>query len=285
MPDQQDLEREYSPSSMVDDITVFLDMYRDESAAARAQAPHTTVRHGPHPDDVVDLFPCAEDGAGPDLLHVFIHGGYWQQLGRRDASFPAVQLTEAGHHFASVEYTLAPEATLPQIVDQVGRSVRHLHDTVVSIDGQPLPLVVSGSSAGAHLAAMVAINHPDIVSGLVLLSGVYRLAPLLDTTVNDAVGMDLETAHAMSPQLLALPDSGRPIPAVLAVGEIETQTFKDHNRAFADRWAEHGHPCKHIEIDGRNHFDIVFDLADRHTRLGSVVAMLHAQVVRQHKAG
>lgn len=271
-----ELDREYSPSSMVDDIGVFLDAYRVGGEQARRTLPHVTLSYGRHPNDLVDLFPAASRAP---LLHVFIHGGYWQQLSRHDGSLLAPGVVSAGHHFASVDYTLCPAAPLPGLVDQVMRCIKFLRTHVCDMHGEPIPLVVSGHSAGAHLAAMAALRcAPGTIDGLVLISGVYDLVPLLQTSVNDAVGLDEATALRMSPLALSMarsagPDTAaaHPIDTVVVVGEIETDTFKSQSQAFTEAWSAAGHPATFSEIADRNHFDIVADVADRSAPLGALV--------------
>lgn len=282
-PLDPELDREYSPSSAVGgDISEFITRYAEDSAATRDTTPHMTLAFGAGPDDLVDLFP-ARNGA---LLHVHIHGGYWQQLSRRDASFHADNLVNRRVHFASVEYTLAPEAPLPDIVDQVVRALRFLRDYVRDAEGHPVPLLVSGHSAGAHLATMAAIQMaPGSISGLALVSGIWDLRPLLATTINDAVGMDHEVADAMSPMPSGLDgdptqrSTHRPIPTIAVVGEIETDTFIRNNADFADAWQQAGHPTEAATIEGRNHFDIVHDLTNARTELGRMLRTLERQVL------
>lgn len=283
-PFDPELDREYSPSSMVGgDISAFIAGYASHSARARSTTNHMTLAYGAGPDDLVDVFP-AVNGA---LLHVHIHGGYWQQLGRHDASFPAPGLVARQVHFAAIEYTLAPEAPLPDIVDQTVRSIRFLREYVRDEEGHPLPVILSGHSAGAHLATMAALTlAPGTLSGLVVISGIWDLRPLLATGINDALGMDHEVADAMSPMPSGLgPDPTRrtvhqPIPTVAVVGEVETDTFIANNNAFAEAWRAAGHPTESAVIADRNHFDIVHDLADDTTDLGQMLRTLEREVLR-----
>jgi arylformamidase len=124
------------------------------------------------------------------------------------------------------------------------------------------------------------------IAGLALMSGIYDVVPLVDTYINDAVGMDRDTARRNSP-LLQVTRAGDepassppapPIPAVIAWGEHETAAFKQQSTAFADAWQRSGAPVTRLEAAGRNHFDIVHDLADAATPLGAQVARLHERV-------
>jgi arylformamidase len=285
------LERDYSPSTCLDaPMTVegLLDAYRTESERARAIVPPRTYSYGSLPSERLDVF-----AAGPgSAAHVFVHGGYWQELGKDDSSFPAPGFVNRGISYVAVDYGLAPEFTLDRIVEQVRAAIGwvHAHADELGVDANQL--VVSGSSAGAHLAAMAALTDwparglpAEPISGMVLLSGIYDLDPLVDTYINDAVGMDHAAAARNSPLLhvpRADPASGRTpsarIPAVVAWGEHETDAFKRQSTAFAQAWQQSGNPVTRLEAAGRNHFDIVHDLADVATPLGAVVARLHEQL-------
>jgi arylformamidase len=267
------LEREYSPSSMVDDLEALETEYRTMSEAVRAALPPVTHRFGPSGDEVLDLFLAP----GSTALHVFIHGGYWQALSKDDASFPAAGFVADGVSYAALNYTLAPHAKLPEIIEQCRRAVGWLYEHADDLGFDRDQVVISGSSAGAHLAAMVACTDwhargvaGQPVKGLVLLSGVFELAPLIDTYINDAVGMSLSIANECSPLLIV---RSRPLmlPVIIAWGERETETFKRQSTAFAHALSAAGAEVSVLEIPGRNHFDVVHDLSDPTTVLGRKV--------------
>jgi arylformamidase len=277
------LEREYSPSSVLDSIEPFVRAYRHESLEALRRLPvRRDVRYGPGSDDRLDLAP-----AGPDApLLVFFHGGYWQELGKADSLFPAPGLVADGIAYAAVEYTLAPRAGLDQIVDQARRSVAFLagNAPALGFDGRRIHL--GGHSAGAQLAAMAMLTDwervaglaPGFVAGGVLVSGVYDLEPLLGTYINEALGLDVAAARRNSPLLLCGAGAGgvagrRPAlaPAIVSWGEIEPSEFGRQGRDFATAWAAAGGLVDELEVRGRNHFDILFDLAQPTTELGVAV--------------
>ena len=94
-------------------------------------------------------------------------------------------------------------------------------------------------------------------AGLVLLSGIYDLRPLVGTYINDALRMDQLEAMTLSPALRDL--AGFP-PTLVAWGEHETDEFKRQSRHFAQVLGQAGASIRTIEAAGRNHFDIVHDL-------------------------
>lgn len=249
----------YSPSSMVGgDLTPFLQAYRDLSAAAYATLPQVhTLAYGSRASQTLDLVVPA--AAEPGALHVFIHGGYWQELSKTDSFFAAPGTLSQGIAFAALEYTLAPHAGMDAIVAEVVMALRFLRARAGELGIDPARIVVSGSSAGAHLAAMAALElgADEQPAGLILLSGIYDLRPLLGIYVNDALGMDETTAIRNSPLLRHVSDFPR---CGIAWAENDTDEFKRQSRQFAQSLLSAGRDVQLLEVPGRNHFDIVHDL-------------------------
>ena len=250
-----DLEREYSPSSRVGgDSGPFMAEYEAGSAAARALlADRMTVLA----DGTVLM---VEDASAP--LLIFIHGGYWQALSAAASVSLAPAALARGWSFAAVEYTIAPQGRVPQMVRECAAALAALASAV-----SPSSVVLAGHSAGAHLAAMVSLVSaaPLPIDRTVLLGGVFDLRPLLQTTVNDPLGLDDASAAAMSPQLLPVVATHG---VVVTWGDNETDAFKDQSRAYAAHLAAAGVEVVAFECCGRHHFDIMDDLVDSGTELG-----------------
>ena len=128
-------------------------------------------------------------------------------------------------------------------------------------------IILSGSSAGAHLAACVLQAAADNAQGLnsqlfaqaILFSGVYDLRPLVDTYVNAPLGLNMATAATLSPGL----NSNRCLPSCLVVwGANETSEFKRQSQQYATFLAADSVPVESLEIAQRNHFDVVYELAN-----------------------
>lgn len=250
-----DLEREYSPSSRVGgDSAPFVAAYRSESAAARELlADRLTVLDGG-----TNL--VVEDPSAP--LLVFIHGGYWQALSAAESLALAPAALAQGWSYAAIEYTIAPEGTIPQMIGECHAALAALAQAV-----SPSSVTLAGHSAGAHLSAMVSLaSQPALaIDRTVLLSGVFDLRPLTHTTVNDPLGMDESAAATLSPQLLPVVADHR---VVVTWGDNETDAFKVQSRAYAERLAAAGMGVAVFECAGRNHFDIMDDVVDPTTELG-----------------
>jgi arylformamidase len=245
---------EYSPSSAIGgDYQPFIDTYIEASARARARCTRiTTLRYGELPGNSIDL--ALPDQSACPLL-VFVHGGYWQELSKRESFFAADQFAARGIAYAAIDYTLAPAASVSQIVDECRKAIDYLiaHADSHGIDANRIFL--AGSSAGAHLCAMCSWrNQSPPVAGVVLLSGIYDIEPLIGTPVNDALGLDVAEARRNSP--LLLPVESR-TPAIICWGQFETAEFKRQSRQMADKLSRAAVEVIEFEAAQRNHFDIV----------------------------
>lgn len=265
MPADDDLEREYSPSSRVGGSSApFVADYEQRSAtASRSLADVEEVLA-----DGTRLVPAA---AGAPLL-VFIHGGYWQALSAAASTYLAPGARALGWSYAALEYSIAPAGTVATMVDECRDGLAAVVDRLAAA-GRPRALVLAGHSAGAHLAAMVAIagDPPVPVDRVVLVSGVFDLRPLLRTTVNDPLHLDDSSASTLSPMLLGIGEScaaGR-TEVVVAWGDNDTAAFAAQSRAYADMLRAAGVAVCDLECAGRHHFDIVDDLVRPDTPLGS----------------
>ena len=261
------LERAYMPSSMVASLADEIRAYVDGSAAARASLLFETCAYGDAPDETLDAVPASAPGAP---LLVYLHGGYWQELSKRESSFMAPALHVAGFAFATVDYTLAPAAKLADIVDQCVRAVAWCRDHAAALDADPGRVIVAGSSAGAHLAALILTRLAGL-AGAALLSGVYDLAPIRRTSVDGALSLSDHDVAALSPLDLAPLE---PTPLVVAVGAVETAEFHRQSATLAAAWRGHGCPVEELFVPGRQHFDLPNDLGDTDTPLGQAVARL-----------
>jgi arylformamidase len=251
-------EREYSPSSAIGgNYAPHIDRYKTESKQARSALTfHADLPYGESARTRIDFFPPLTDTANGGLL-VFIHGGYWQELSKEDSAFLAPTWCAAGFAHAVVGYTLAPEASVAEIVEECRSAVRWLAARSEQLGFDVSRIVVAGSSAGAYLAAACAAERETAVRGLVLLSGIYDVRPLIGTSINVAIGLDAKSAAELD--LFVTPPR---CSSIVAWGEIETSEFKRQSRAFAVAIEEGGARVELFEIAGRNHFDVVHELGD-----------------------
>jgi arylformamidase len=262
---EAELARQYNPRGTVPDVDRFIDDYRSASTPMY-ELPHLhDVRYGPHEEERLDLFEVAAvSGKAAAPLFVFIHGGYWRALAKEDSVFMAKSFIDRGIAVASINYQLSPHASLEAIVAQCRRALAWLYLNGKQNGVDNSRIVVAGSSAGGHLAAMLmatgwqsALGLPDdAVNGCVPISGLFDLAPVQQTTPNQWLKLDAQQALALSP-IHMLPPAGAKL--FIAVAELDTAEFKRQSMTYAEACRDHGCEVDYLEVPGRNHFDIIMD--------------------------
>ena len=259
------LGREYNNRELVPDHPQYFARWSEGSQRARSiMASSLDCRYGDMPGETIDLFP-ARKGDGSCMM--FIHGGYWRSLDKKDFSFLAPAWVDAGVSLAVVNYDLCPKVTMDEIVRQMLRASRWLwlHAEDYGMDQDRL--YVSGHSAGGHLTAMLmaavwpvfdARLPKDLWKGGLAVSGVYDLRPLphVDFLQPD-LRLDEQSALRLSPAFL--PPATR-APVMTCVGGDESSEFRRQNALLGERWR--GAFAGDIPMPGKNHFSVVDGLAE-----------------------
>ncbi|MGN6326707.1 alpha/beta hydrolase [Pseudolysinimonas sp.] len=155
------------------------------------------IPYGDDPDMRLDVFgPAGVEGPLPTV--VWIHGGAWIS-GSKDDVAPYLRILAAeGFRAIGLDYTVAPEATYPTAVRQLGEALRHVRDHAAELGVDPARLVLAGDSAGAQLASQLAVlmTNPEYaaligmepplgstqLTGVILHCGVYDLRRMASLT-------------------------------------------------------------------------------------------------------
>ena len=239
-----------------------IDQQIADSRIVRDSHPATIdLRYGSDERQRLDLF-CPE-GEGPWPMLVFIHGGYWQFGSKDDWAFLAPGWLQKGVAFASLGYRLLPAVTLQDVVGDIHAGLHYLGENAQALRLNVSRVVVSGISAGAHLAAMVVTEKTAVPGQLapiagVLLSGVYDPRPLEGTTP----GAGLEDAELLD--LAGISPLGRPPPSrcccLIAWGADETTVFRAQSQTLAAHWSNWGVAAETRALPDTNHFTVVDSL-------------------------
>lgn len=239
------------------------------SAEMRACHPqYLDLRYGPRERNRIDVLKV--NTGGPILI--FIHGGYWQTRAKETFAFCAAGPMTHGINVALIGYTLAPDATLDQIVDEVRTGIDYLSGELPALGGDPGQMVVSGWSAGGHLSSMV-LEHPRIKAGL-LISGIYDLEPIRHSYLNAKLGLDEAMSRRNSP---VVQTGGVNKPLVVVAGSGELPLLRKQSADFAAYRALHGLPVVYEEIPEANHFTMMHELASPTGRLTTLVRQLFSR--------
>jgi arylformamidase len=269
-PDKALLAREYNNRELVPEHPQFFARWDQSSGRARAASTCFLDRsYGDMPGETLDVFP-ARRGDGTCMM--FIHGGYWRALDKKDFSYIAPPWVDAGVSVAVVNYDLCPAVSMEEIVRQMLRASRWLwlHGREYGIDRNKLYVV--GHSAGGHLAAMLmAAIWPafdprlpkNLFKGALAISGLYDMRPLMQVDFLQAdLRLDEQSAMRLSPAFL--PPATR-APVMTSVGGDESGEFRRQNAILAERWPSVF--AGDIPMPGRNHFSVIDALAERSSAL------------------
>lgn len=240
------------------------------SDAMKAKYPgHLDVAYGPRERNRFDFIKAAD--GGPTLL--LIHGGYWQMRSKDFFTCFAAGPMAHGINVAVFGYTLAPEATLDEIVAELHAGVDALVEKLPTLGGDPERIVVSGWSAGGHLTSTT-LAHPKVKGG-VAISGIYDLEPIRASYLNEKLKLDEAMAKRQSP---LMQDGGADKPLALVVGGGELPLLRQQTADFAAHRAKHGLPVSYEEIAGADHFSIMAELEKPEGRITTLIKDLVARI-------
>jgi len=252
-----DYEVEYNNRARIPEHPALFAGWARDAAAYRERRVPRVIAYGAGARNKIDFF--AGEGNGP--IVVFIHGGYWQAFDASFFSHLAAGLNAHGIGVAIPSYDLCPDVTVEEIIRQMRNAVRELARA-----GQPL--VMSGHSAGGHLAACLLATDwpaidPSLPQNLVMaaysISGLFDLGPLVGTSINKALRLNAATARAASPLFSRAPAHGS-LDAV--VGEHESAEYFRQSRTIVEAWGATGLATRFATVPGANHITAIAPLSD-----------------------
>lgn len=270
MESELELEAEYDNRALVPEHVEILPRWEKEAADFRAVTRFETLRYGTAERNLVDVFRGRESQASEKPLILFIHGGYWRGLGKDMFSHMASGLLAHEFDVAIPGYTLCPDISIAGIGEEIAACCQYLGQK------EKRPLMITGHSAGGHLAALMCQKDKverfcvPIVAGLGI-SGVYDLTPMLHVSMNQDLKLDLKSALDSSPHFAT------PEPAIYFdawVGSDESDEFRRQSEDFALKWRENSAQTTYIEMAGANHFTAIEPLIDPDSLLVKRIAAL-----------
>lgn len=228
------------------------------------------LAYGQGARQLVDLFLPEGETRG---LAVFVHGGYWKAFDKSVWSHLAAGPLAHGYAVALPSYTLCPDTRIGDIAGEIAAAVGFCAAQTAG------PIQLTGHSAGGHLVTRLISGAPLLpdpvlarIAGVVSISGVHDLRPLIRTGMNEILGIDSVEANAHSPALL---EPLAAIPVTAWVGADERPEFVRQNRVLYEIWRGFQTPMTMVEEQGRHHFDVIDGLADPEHPLCRAVAGLH----------
>ena len=226
----------------------------------------------PHPDvaSALDVYWSEEHADAPVLI--FVHGGSWSLLSKESFTCLAALLVPRGYTVVLPGYTLYPKATYEQMANEVAAAVTWTLEHAGDYQGDPSRVYLSGHSAGAHLAALVATDprwleaygHTSAeLAGVIGISGVYDLALMAEYTRSQTGSDELlvgvasgwRNYAAASPVSYARADLP---PMLLIHGSEDTTVPPAISRVFGEALQAAGAPSELVIYPGAEHTDFLF---------------------------
>jgi arylformamidase len=272
----QNFDGGYDLRAAFPDYEQYFAEWRFRSQQAREQLPCLLdVSYGDGPRERVDFF----RGTAQGPLLVFIHGGYWRSLDKSDFSFLAAPFLSHGVSLALMNYPLFPGTTMTRVVAQVRAGFQWIANNAPSLGISYSSIHLAGWSAGAHLASMIVVEgRSDLTvqapASFLGISGVYDLGPLLLTSANLDLGLNVAEAAANSPvNAKATPRIGA---AAILWGALETDEFKRQSRLLQNTWRGSSRELLSMEISDVHHYGTMHALGQN----GSMVFQVALELLK-----
>ena len=268
-----DLEAQYNNRALVPGHPAIISGWARDAAAFRAgTSGELDLAYGARPRNRLDLFLPAQDAGGPVVL--FIHGGYWRAFDKSSFSHLAAGPMGHGLPVAVASYTLCPDATIPDIIDEMRQAALYLWTRLKR------PVIAVGHSAGGHLAAALlatdwtAYGAPQhFVPAAMAISGIYDLRPLVGQAINADLKLTLQSAMIASPLLWPAPKDCR---FEASVGGDESREFIRQSETLVAAWTGLGIDAGLVIEPDENHFSVIRHLAHPESRMSKALAGLAA---------
>jgi arylformamidase len=278
---QEELAAQYAVHASVPDLGAYMKESGELAAKAREEFPGIyDIPYGKLDIQKLDIYAPANAANAPVLID--IHGGGWTQGSKDTRSINTDAITSKGVIWVPIDYGLAPDHSMTEIVDHVRQAVAWVYKNIAEYGGDPNRIYVSGNSAGGHLTATTTMPGwhagygipADTIKGACAMSGVYDLNALVlqgSEGPNGALKMDDETAYAMSPEFHINPDSG---PLVIGVGEPELDEFKRQSLTYAEACSSAGLDVSVVMVPGAHHFAMSREFANTDGELYKAVTTM-----------
>src|SRR5580658_10592982 len=245
---------------------------RDESLAfneSRRLLPHriaftTSIAYAKGARHTLDV--CRPKSATAAPVIVFFYGGGWRSGSKRTYRYVAKALARRGYVAVLPDYRIYPQARYPDFLDDGAQAVRWVKDNAERFGGDPQKIFLMGHSAGAHIAAMLAIDATWLqkvglvpgrdIAGLIGVSGPYDFLPLKDEILKIIFG----GANRPETQPISHVGAGAP-PALLLTGDADTVVEAGNTARFTGRLRAAGNDATAVIYPRVGHYIIVAALA------------------------
>jgi acetyl esterase/lipase len=220
----------------------------------------TQFAYGPDARHALDLY--SPRRASDATVIIFFYGGRWQS-GLKSLYRPlALSLRSRGYVVAVPDYRLYPKVRFPAFLEDAALAARWTQDNIACFGGDPHSIFVMGHSAGAYIAAMLALDPQWLgnvgikgdknIAGFIGLAGPYDFLPLEDPILIDIFG----GAHEPATQPITFAHPGSP-PSLLLTGGGDRVVHPRNSIGLADRLRRSGNVTWAIKYPSLGHISIL----------------------------
>jgi acetyl esterase/lipase len=193
------------------------------------------VAYGDDPRQKLDIYvPDGANGASPVMM--FIYGGGWDNGSKNDYSFVGQAFASRGFVTVVPDYRLVPQVRFPDFLHDCAQALRWVQDNIAALGGDVGRVHLSGHSAGAYNAMMIALDRrygaragvrPSLVKSVSGLAGPYDFLPLDDDRTVAAFG---QTPRLSETQPINFARRGPRV--FIATGDADTTVFPRNTYAL-----------------------------------------------------
>jgi acetyl esterase/lipase len=201
------------------------------------------VAYAAGPRHAMDIYLPAK-GEGPAPVVVFFYGGSWRSGDRATYRFMGRSLAACGAITIIPDYRVWPETGFPGFLEDAAASVAAARATASQYGGDVSRLFLMGHSAGAYIAAMLAldpaylaaagVDQRTALAGVVGLSGPYDFLPLRDPVLEE-----IFAPVGPRTQPITYAANAR-APILLLTGASDTTVYPGNSERLAARVRETG---------------------------------------------
>lgn len=220
--------------------------------------------YGAAPRQRLDVY-VPNELTAPAPVVVFFYGGRWEFGAKEDYRFVGQALASKGFIAVIADYRLYPEVRFPTFIEDTAAAVRWAQAEIAGLGGDPARIFVMGHSAGAHIAAMLALDAqylnavgttPQALAGLIGLAGPYDFLPLTDPTLQRIFAAE----DMAETQPITFARNGAP-PTLLLHGEEDRTVRPANSTHLAEQLRATGTPVELELYPELGHIAIVSALA------------------------
>ncbi|MGH8456283.1 MAG: alpha/beta hydrolase [Stenotrophobium sp.] len=218
---------------------------------------------------------------------VFFYGGRWASGSKDQYKFVGQALTSQGFVTVIADYRKYPDVRFPAFVQDGANAVRWAHDNIGRYGGDPAKLFIMGHDAGAHIAAMLALDPEFLkaagdsnrswLKGMIGLAGPYDFMPITAPDLRDLFGPPDQFAQS---QPIIYVDGKNP-PLLLMTGMDDDSVLPKNTLALASAVSKAGGVVETVTYPKMSHAMILATLAAPLRKNSDVLAYVTSFIHRR----